>query len=123
MSFTYTPGTDIGRIRMQLQDVVAERAAFSDEEIEDAITTEGSVRAATAMLARALLMRGTRTARNYSSPEGSVDEVGALAYLQDLVVRLEAQGSTSTPSSTLPLVEVTDMARAPNDPYYAIGGG
>lgn len=123
MAFTYTPGTDIARVRAALGDRDADTAQFSDEEIADAVTEEGSWRAAVAFLAKGLLAHAARRARNFTGDQGSVDETAALAYLQDLVERYQVDAATDAPSSTLPLAVVSSMGRAPNDPYYVIGGG
>lgn len=42
MTFSYTIGTDIARVRMRIRDTVEMRALFSDEEIQDCIDTERS---------------------------------------------------------------------------------
>lgn len=123
MAFTYTPGTDRGRVRLTLSDTVAESAQFDDDEIDDALSLYTSVAAASAYLARVLYMRLARRARDYTNEQGSVNETGALAYLQDLAEKLEADAATVTPTSTLPLALVGDLGRAPNDPYYVIGSG
>lgn len=123
MAFTYTPGTDRGRVRLTLSDTIAESAQFSDDEIDDALSLYTSVAAASAYLARVLYMRRARRARDYSNEQGSVNETGALAYLQDLAAKLEADAATVTPTSTLPLAIVGDLGRAPNDPYYVTGSG
>ena len=123
MAFTYVVGTSIGRVRLTLSDTVEESAQFSDEEITDAVTVQGSVVAASAYLARVMYLRLARRARDYSNDQGTVNETGALAYLQDLAEKLEAEAATTTPAATLPLAVVSSMGRAPNDPYYVTGSG
>jgi len=124
VAFTYTPGTDRGRVRLTLSDTVAESAQFSDDEIDDALSLYTSVAAASAYLARVLYMRLARRAKDYTTPEGgSVNETGALQALQDLAEKLETDAATVTPTSTLPLAIVGDLGRAPNDPYYVTGSG
>ena len=123
MSFTYTIGTSIGRVRLTLSDTVEESAQFSDEEITDAVTVQGSVVAASAYLARVMYLRLARRARDYSNDQGTVNETGALAYLQDLAEKLEAEAAPTPPAATPPRAVVSSMGRAPNDPYYVTGSG
>jgi len=123
MSFTYVPGTSIARVRVRLADTVQESALYSDEEIEDAIATETTVEGAVAMLSRAMVVRAGRTARSYSNERGSVDDTVGLQYLQDAADKAREDAGTTAPSTVLPLVEVGTMGRAPNDPYYVVGGG
>lgn len=119
MAFTYTPGTDRARVRMRLADTVEDRAIYTDAEIDDALTTEGSVAGAVVVLREAMLARAARTARSYSNEQGSVDDTAGLQYLQALAEQARADAS----GDTLPTVEVGTMGRAPNDPYYVIGSG
>jgi hypothetical protein len=123
VSFTYTPGTSIARVRVRLADTVAERALYSDEEINDALATEGSVEGAVAMFSRATVVRAARSARSYSNDQGSVDDTAGLQYLQAEAEKALADAATTAPTATLPLAVVGTLGRAPNDPYYVVGSG
>lgn len=119
MAFTYDVTTDRGKARFQVADTVEDRALFSDAEIDAALTMGGSVTGAVVLLRDIMLTRAARTARSYSNEQGSVDDTAGLQYLQALAEQARADAA----GDTLPAVEVVDMGRAPNDPYYAIGSG
>lgn len=112
MSFTYSPSTDIGRVRLRIMDTRKEQAAYSDEEISALIADEGGWRAAVVAAARGLLMDRARFARVFSNPEGSVDETGGVAALQALIDQFSAQAPAS-----LPTVTVRTLGSHPMDPF------
>lgn len=51
MTFTYTPSTDRGSVRLLIPDRVAEEAIFQDDEIDRFLSLEGGVIKAAAALA------------------------------------------------------------------------
>lgn len=112
MSFTYSPTTDRGRVRLRLSDTRAERAAFSDEEIDALITDEGGWAGATIAGARILMADRARFARVYSNTEGSVDETAGLAALQAVIEQMMAKTTQS-----LPTVLVRTLGSHPMDPH------
>jgi hypothetical protein len=121
MAFTFDPSTDIGRVRLRLDDREADRAAFTDAEIQAAITDEGGWRSALVTLARVLYMRLARRARDYSSPDGTtVNETAALDHLRQIMESAATEAAAESPSTALPTVLVGTMGRAPNDPWYGV---
>lgn len=116
MSFTYSAGTDIARIRLRICDTNEHTARFQDEEIQDILTEAGNVAKATARLARVLLMDKARFAKSFSvshpNETRTVDETAAVQYLQSLIAMYEAD------SPTLPLAVVRVLGSYPSDPYY-----
>lgn len=72
--FTYDPGTERGQVRMLIADTRAEHGTFSDDEIDAAITTQGSVEGAVYQLAAFQYAQSIRTtsARSKSGREQSM---------------------------------------------------
>lgn len=112
MAFTYDPTTDVGRVRLRLSDTRGDKPAFSDAEINAAISDEGGWRGAVAELARVLLVDKARFARVFSNEEGSVDETAGIAALQALIDQYAAKAPTG-----LPVVLVSTLGSHPSDPY------
>ena len=116
MSFSYTGGTDIARIRFRICDTNEHTVRFQDEEIQDILTEAGSVAKATARLARVLLMDKARFAKSFSlshpNETRTVDETAAVQYLESLIAMYEAD------SPTLPLAVVRTLGPYPSDPFY-----
>jgi hypothetical protein len=112
VAFTYSPTTDRGRVRLRLSDTRAERAAFSDEEIDALLSDEGGWMGATIAGARILMTDRARFSRIYSNAEGSVDETAGLAALQAVIEQMMAKTTQA-----LPTVLVRTLGSQPMDPY------
>lgn len=74
MSFTYTIGTDVARVRLWVGDTVSSGAIFTDEEINDMLTqSSGDVQQAAARLLIALASNRARLAKMKSAGKYSED--------------------------------------------------
>lgn len=85
MTFTYDLTTDIGKVRLYINDRVNthdDRAHFSDEEIQTFLTAEGSVACGAAMALEAW-------AAEYSSDADS-EKIGDYAYSRSIASKMLA---------------------------------
>lgn len=105
MAFTYDITTDRGKVRSKLADTLERTHAFSDAEIDELLTEEGSVYGAAAAGLDLLIMDRARRARLFTDAQGSVDETATLDAMREQRDHYRAQaGATSLPilrSSTL----------------------
>lgn len=125
VDFTYTSGTDIGRIRFLLSDTRADGGdgkgpAFTDAEISGALTDGGSVDGAMPILLTAMLMDRSRRARTFVRSEDGADpdDATAVATLRDMLT-LYTSGAKAKRT-----VRVGSLGRGPSDPLpYGVRGG
>ena len=112
VDFTYVSGTDIGRIRFRLSDTSPERFAFTDTEIQSALTDAGSVDGAMPDLLQALLMDRSRRALTYTRTEAGADDDDRTA-VDGIRAMLDLYTTGAKASRT---IRVTSMGRGPSDP-------
>ena len=110
-TYTYDLTTDVGKMRMYLQDFPEGKARFTNEELTMFATEAGSWQRGIADAAGVLLMNVARFARVFTDAEGNtIDETAGAEYLQDLIDKFG--GGTTV----IPRVSVTNLGRYPSDP-------
>lgn len=112
MAFSsYDITTDRGRVRFNLSDTTPSPGAywFEDEEIDQMLSDEGSVNAATAACLRALLASKGLRMKKFSADGLSYDDTAQLAAIKEL---LEIYGAD------LPTLSAVTPAALPMDEGY-----
>lgn len=85
MAFTYTVGTDRGRVRLKLSDTNAASYGFEDTEIDDMLSEGGTVNAAVILGLRTLIADAARRAKTFSVPGATYSDAGRPAELRALL--------------------------------------
>lgn len=109
MSFTYNndpQNSVIDRIRLEIGDTVSRNAQISDEEINHAYLTEGTVLRAAARCCEWLAARYTGEGQ-FRSASLSLDKSGLQRRYQTLARRLRQRGTTAD-SFVIPSLRQTD---------------
>lgn len=100
MAFTYDITTDRGRVRLNLGDTDSTAYTFEDAEIDQMLSDEGDVGAATAALLRALLASRALRAKKFSMQGLSIDDTAVLGELRYLLSLYG--GDTPTVQAVMP---------------------
>lgn len=95
MAFTYVITTDLGKLRFRISDTSEESYAFTDAELNEHLTSEGSVLSAAVVCLDALIMDRARRARLFSDERGSVDETATLQHLTAMRDKYAEQAGTT----------------------------
>ena len=99
MTFTYLLSTEIGQVRLKIQDT-AEPALFTDEELQAFLTNEGTVTGAAAAAAEALWFRFSQLV-DFQTDDQRFDNSKRVASWQALAIKLRQQaGGVSSVSMT-----------------------
>ena len=111
-TFTYEPGTAIGRVRFLVQDTISASGTmkFWDEEIEDAISLCSTTNKASAYLLYALAANQSKLAVIYGQGTTKIDISKKAAELRATAdALLKAEGKIAAPySGRVPVVQEYD---------------
>ena len=83
MAFTYDITTDRGRVRFNLADTSVTAYIFEDAEIDQMLSTEGSVDGATVACLRVLLVDKARRAKSFSMQGLSLDDTAQIEAIKE----------------------------------------
>ena len=83
MAFTYDITTDRGRVRFNLSDTSASAYVFEDAEIDQMLSTEGSVDGATIACLRVLLVDKGRRPISFSMQGLSLDDTAQIDAIKE----------------------------------------
>jgi hypothetical protein len=85
VAFSYDITTSRGRVRFNLADTTSTAYVFEDAEIDELISSEGSVGDATAAALRTLLADRARRSKRFSMQGLSLDDTAQLAEIRYLI--------------------------------------
>jgi len=105
-SFTYEPSTDRGRVRLILADTRKKTAHFDDDEIDAALSTQGSVEGACYELAVGMVAHvarhGSSRTESGQGKSRSIDDTKAGDFWQAIADRYAPYATTARlPSITV----------------------
>lgn len=83
MSFTYDLSTDVGLLRLEIQDTSEAQAAFSDQELAVFLAREGSVGLAAVAAVDVLIVDRARRQRMFNISGAMYDDRGAVSALRE----------------------------------------
>lgn len=121
MVFTFDPNlsTDRDKVRWKIRDTRPDRPAFSDAQVDEALSEAGSVNGATAVLARIILMERARFGQSTPTIEMGRDgtPVPNPAYVDPAFIpALQALVEQYGGGATLPRITIGSLGRYPSTP-------